>query len=29
MEVLKYSTLLKRAELRNRIYKEKLGIEKL
>lgn len=29
MEVLKYSTLLKRAELRNRIYKERLGIEKL
>lgn len=29
MEVLKYSTLLKRAELRNRIYKEKLGIEEL
>lgn len=26
MEVLKYSTLLKRAELRNQIYKEKLGI---
>ena len=26
MEVLTYSTLLKRAELRNKIYKEKLGI---
>lgn len=29
MEVLKYSTLLKRAELRNKIYKEKLGVEAL
>ena len=29
MEVLKYSTLLKRADLRNKIFKEKLGIEDL